>query len=90
MGRQLAGRIADHFGRLNTLIVAVVLTFVWLFGLFHNPFRRYVPLLYLFSYVLASHLVSFISLAPMCIRQISKTNEIGLQFMTLYQVVSFS
>lgn len=89
IGRLVAGRIADRYGRLNTLAVAVVLTTLWLFILLY-PFQKSVPVLYIFSCLYGLTAASFISVSPVCIRQISDTKEIGLRFGTCYSVVSFA
>ncbi|EED13426.1 monocarboxylate permease, putative [Talaromyces stipitatus ATCC 10500] len=89
IGRLVAGRIADGYGRLNTLNIVVVLTVIWLFALLY-PFQTSLPILYIFSCMYGLTSGSFISLAPVCIRQISDAKEIGLRFGTCYSVVSFA
>jgi MFS family permease len=88
-GRLIAGRIADRYGRLNTLMLIVAMAILFIFSILY-PFGHTLPALYVFSslYGLASG--SFISLAPVCIRQISDTKEIGLRFGTCYALVSFA
>uniref|UniRef100_A0A093W1T9 Riboflavin transporter MCH5 n=1 Tax=Talaromyces marneffei PM1 TaxID=1077442 RepID=A0A093W1T9_TALMA len=89
IGRLIAGRIADRYGRLNTLTVAVFLTTLWLFVLLY-PFQKSVPVLYVFSCLYGLTASAFISVSPVCIRQISDAKEIGLRFGTCYSVVSFA
>ncbi|CRG91597.1 putative transporter MCH4 [Talaromyces islandicus] len=88
-GRLIAGRIGDTYGRLNTLMFIVSVAILFIFSILY-PFGHSLPALYVFSslYGLASG--SFISLAPVCIRQISDTKEIGLRFGTCYALVSFA
>ncbi|KAF5862294.1 hypothetical protein ETB97_011818 [Aspergillus alliaceus] len=89
IGRLIAGRVADRYGRLNVLIVlilsAVLSIFVILF-----PFSHHMPALYIFSALYGLCSGSFISLAPVCIRQVSNAKEIGMRFGTCYCLVSFA
>ncbi|OKL58437.1 hypothetical protein UA08_06130 [Talaromyces atroroseus] len=85
LGRLMAGRLSDRYGRLNTLASVVLLTIIWLFALLY-PFSKSAPVLYIFSCLYGISCSSFISLAPVCIRQFSDTKEIGLRFGTCYSV----
>ncbi|KAH8692270.1 monocarboxylate transporter [Talaromyces proteolyticus] len=88
-GRLIAGRLGDRYGRLNTLMTIIVVGILCIFSILY-PFSHSLPALYTFSclYGLASG--SFISLAPVCIRQVSDVKEIGLRFGTCYSLVSFA
>ncbi|PWY80717.1 MFS general substrate transporter [Aspergillus heteromorphus CBS 117.55] len=89
IGRLFAGATADKYGRLNTQTVliafaAVVVFVVWL------PFGNTLVGLYLFSILFGLASGSFLSLAPVCIGQISKASEIGGRFGTCYSIVSIA
>ncbi|KAL2822265.1 major facilitator superfamily domain-containing protein [Aspergillus cavernicola] len=82
VARFIAGGVSDRYGRLNILISLI-------FAILY-PFSHSIIALYIFcaTYGLASG--SFISLAPVCVRQISAAKEIGMRFGTLYCLVSFA
>lgn len=89
IGRFFVGIIADRYGRINTLtfliaVGATVIFAIWL------PFGHSLPGLCVFSALFGLASGSFISLAPVCIGQISKVNEIGMRFGTCYSLVSFA
>ncbi|PYH91011.1 MFS general substrate transporter [Aspergillus ellipticus CBS 707.79] len=89
IGRLFAGAIADKYGRLNTQTVlvafaALVVFVVWL------PFGNTLAGLYMFSILFGLASGSFLSLAPVCIGQISKASEIGGRFGTCYSIVSIA
>ncbi|KAL4779909.1 major facilitator superfamily domain-containing protein [Aspergillus varians] len=89
VGRLVAGRIADIYGRINVLIILVCLAVILIFAVLY-PFSHSIVALYIFcsSYGFVSG--SFICLAPVCVRQISPANEIGMKFGTLYGLVAFA
>ncbi|KAJ5103213.1 MFS general substrate transporter [Penicillium argentinense] len=89
IGRLIAGRFADQYGRINTqtalIVVGVFAIFViWL------PFGNTLPGLYVFSCVFGLASGSFLSLAPACIGQISKASEVGGRFGICYSIVSLA
>lgn len=89
VGRLVAGRVADKYGRINTqatlIVVGVVAIFViWL------PFGHTLPGLYMFSSIFGLASGSFISLAPACIGQISKASEVGGRLGICYSMVSIA
>ncbi|KAL3475537.1 major facilitator superfamily domain-containing protein [Aspergillus californicus] len=89
VARFIAGSVADRYGRLNVLISLIFVAVVLIFAILY-PFSHSIVALYFFcaTYGLASG--SFISLAPVCVRQISPAKEIGMRFGTLYCLVSFA
>ena len=89
IGRLLAGRIADRYGRLNVLIILISAAVITIFVILY-PFSHYLSALYLFSALYGLFSGSFISLAPVCIRQVSHAKEIGMRFGTCYCLVSFA
>lgn len=54
------------------------------------PFSSHLSALYIFSAIYGLCSGSFISLAPVCIRQVSNAKEIGMRFGTCYCLVSFA
>ncbi len=54
------------------------------------PFGHSLAGLYAFSTLFGLSYGSFISLAPVCVGQISKASEIGMRFGTSYSLVSFA
>ncbi|KAF7595655.1 hypothetical protein BBP40_005403 [Aspergillus hancockii] len=89
IGRLIAGRVADRYGRLNVLILLISTAVLVIFAILY-PFSHYLPALYVFSALYGLCSGSFISLAPVCIRQVSNAKEIGMRFGTCYCLVSFA
>ncbi|KAL4954345.1 major facilitator superfamily domain-containing protein [Aspergillus filifer] len=89
VGRLVAGRIADKYGRLNVLILLVALAVVLIYAILY-PFSYSLPALYVFSATYGFVSGSFISVAPVCVRQISPAKEIGMRFGTFYGLVAFA
>ncbi|KAI9038972.1 MFS general substrate transporter [Aspergillus affinis] len=89
VGRLSAGAVADSYGRLNTQIFligmgSIIIFAVWL------PFGSSLAGLYVFSVLFGLASGSFLSLAPVCIGQISPASEIGGRFGTCYSIVSLA
>ncbi|OOO06480.1 monocarboxylate transporter [Aspergillus flavus] len=89
IGRLIAGRIADRYGRLNVLIILIFSAVLTMFAILY-PFSGHLSALYVFSALYGLCSGSFISLAPVCIRQVSNAKEIGMRFGTCYCLVSFA
>ncbi|RAL10219.1 monocarboxylate transporter [Aspergillus homomorphus CBS 101889] len=89
IGRLLAGRVGDKYGRLNTLLVLVSSGILSIFIILY-PFSYSLTALYFFSALYGLSSGSFLSLAPVCIRQVSPAKEIGMRFGTCYALVSFA
>lgn len=87
-GRFLPGMLSDRFGRFNTISAMILLTIVLIFVLWY-PFGRFVGVLYPFAFLFGFGTGSIISLTPVCVGQICKTEEFGKWFGTCYFVVSF-
>ncbi|KAE8423676.1 MFS monocarboxylate transporter [Aspergillus pseudocaelatus] len=88
-GRLVPGYLADRFGRFNMLIITVGLCLVcnccfWL------PARGSLPLLVIYCCLFGFASGSNISLTPVCIGQLCKTEHYGRYYATAYTVVSIS
>ncbi|KAL4916461.1 major facilitator superfamily domain-containing protein [Aspergillus aurantiobrunneus] len=87
VGRLMPGYAADRYGRFNTMIVtaavAAILTLaLWLkSGSNHGAIISYAALFGFWS-------GSAISLAPVCVAQISKTEDFGKRYGTTYTFVA--
>lgn len=87
-GRWLPGYVADRVGRFNTIILTVLLCLIATFALWlpaANSTARLVAYLVLFGFGSGSN----ISLAPVCVGQMCKTEEYGRYYSTCYTIVSF-
>ena len=90
-GRWLPGYISDRIGRFNTMILTVLLCVVATFALWMpaansaNSTALLVVYLILFGFGSGSN----ISLAPVCVGQMCKTEEYGRYYATCYTIVSF-
>jgi len=87
-GRLLPGYIADRYGRLNTMVVTstlcCLLTFLlWLVGSTNHAAIIAYTVLFGFSSG------SAISLTPVCIQQVCKTEDIGKRTGTTFTISSF-
>ncbi|EDO18019.1 hypothetical protein Kpol_1045p3 [Vanderwaltozyma polyspora DSM 70294] len=87
-GRYVPGYLSDHLGRFNisiwTLTSLGILMFVgWL------PFGTSLTSMYVISALYGFFSGSIYSLLPVCIGQISKTEEFGKRYATMYVVVAF-
>lgn len=89
IGRLIAGRVGDRYGRLNILILLITSAIFSIFVILY-PFSTSMVALYIFSAFYGLCSGSFISLAPVCIRQVSPAKEIGMRFGTCYCLVSFA
>ncbi|KAE8381471.1 MFS monocarboxylate transporter [Aspergillus bertholletiae] len=86
-GRLLPGYLADRLGRFNTLIITVALCLLcnaclWM------PAGDNVALLIVYCCVFGFSSGSNISLTPVCIGQLCKTEHYGRYYATAYTVVS--
>ncbi|THC90076.1 hypothetical protein EYZ11_010472 [Aspergillus tanneri] len=89
LGRLSAGAVADKYGRLNTQILLIAVGFITIFIVW-LPFGSSLVGLYTFSILFGFVSGSFLSLAPVCVGQISKASEIGGRFGTCYSIVSLA
>ncbi|CAM9018971.1 unnamed protein product [Wickerhamomyces anomalus] len=87
-GRWLTGYLADRVGRFNVIITillfAGIITLIILI-----PFGQHEGALYAFSTVWGFSTGSVFSLLPVCCGQISKTEDFGKRYSTMYFVVAF-
>ncbi|KAL2816048.1 major facilitator superfamily domain-containing protein [Aspergillus cavernicola] len=89
VGRLLAGHFADGYGRLNILILLIAFAVLLIFAIIF-PFSHSIVALYIFCALYGLSSGSFINLAPVCVRQVSPAEEIGMRFGTLYCLASFA
>ncbi|KAJ5723941.1 hypothetical protein N7488_001976 [Penicillium malachiteum] len=87
-GRWLPGFFADFLGRFNTLIVTVALCLLcnaclWL------PAGNSLALLVIYALIFGFASGSNISLTPVCVGQLCKTEHYGRYYATAYTIVSF-
>ena len=87
-GRFIPGLCADILGRFNTLIVTVLLCLLscvclWL------PAGDSVAIMVMYSVIFGFASGSNISLTPVCVGQLCKTENYGRYYATAYTVVSF-
>lgn len=87
-GRWLPGFFADFLGRFNTLIATVALCLLCIVCLW-LPAKGNVPLLIVYCALFGFASGSNISLTPVCIGQLCKTENYGRYYATAYTVVSF-
>ncbi|KAI2350470.1 hypothetical protein LOY94_003465 [Ophidiomyces ophidiicola] len=87
-GRWIPGFISDYLGRFNIMIGTVLLcllstTCLWL------PAQDSVGMMVAYSLIFGFASGSNISLTPVCVRQVCKTENYGRYYATAYTVVSF-
>ncbi|KAJ5888365.1 hypothetical protein N7495_008406 [Penicillium taxi] len=87
-GRALPGLFADYLGRFNALIATVALSLLcsvcfWL------PAHSSLALLVIYALFFGFASGSGISLTPVCVGQLCKTEHYGRYYATAYTIVSF-
>jgi MFS family permease len=87
-GRLIPGYTADYMGRFNTMILTVLLclltnTCLWL------PANGNLPMMVAYAFIFGFASGSNISLTPVCVGQICKTEHYGRYYATAYTIVSF-
>ncbi|KAJ5261316.1 hypothetical protein N7478_011911 [Penicillium angulare] len=87
-GRWLSGLGSDHYGRFNTLSVVMTVTTIFIFILWY-PFGRYIGVFYPFVATLGFGTGTILSLTPVCVGQICKTDDFGQWYGTCYFIASF-
>ena len=97
LGRWLPGLIADRIGRFNAMIFTTVICWVGAFAFWlpcellgESSQSARVALLVVFSVVFGFGSGSGISLIPVCVGQLCRTEEYGRYYATCYTVVSFA
>ncbi|KAK5091245.1 hypothetical protein LTR05_001426 [Lithohypha guttulata] len=96
-GRWLPGLVADKVGRFNTMILTTVICWIGTFA-FWLPSEMLVgagqtarlALLIVFSLIFGFGSGAGISLVPVCVGQLCKTEEYGRYYATCYTIVSFA
>jgi MFS family permease len=87
-GRFFAGLVADMIGRVNTLILSIVMCVVSCFALWlpaGDSTAMIITFAIIFGFVSGSNL----SLSPVCVGQLCKTEQYGRYFATCWMFVSF-
>lgn len=88
LGRYIPGYLSDVIGRFNVAIITICgLGIVMLVGWL--PFGTNLKNMYVISALYGFFSGSIFSLLPVCCGQISKTEEFGRRYSTMYFVVAF-
>ena len=87
-GRWLAGYAADRIGRFNTLIMCDSLCLAMTAGVW-LPARGSKVMMVVYAAVFGAGSGSNISLTPVCVGQLCRTEQYGRYYATCYTVVSF-
>lgn len=87
-GRLSAGIVADMMGRLNTLILSIGLCVIACFALW-LPAGNSTPMIIVFAIVFGVVSGSNLSLSPVCVGQLCKTENYGKYFATCWMLVAF-
>jgi len=87
-GRFFAGLVADMIGRMNTLILSLSLCVISCFALW-LPAGDSKPMLIVFALVFGFVSGSNLSLSPVCVGQMCKTEHYGRYFATCWMFVAF-
>ena len=88
-GRLVCGFLSDNLGKFNIMTIMVFLTglfclVIWL------PFGNQLTGLYCFASFYGFSSASVLSLTPVCVGQISRVEEFGKRYSTMYFFVSFA
>ncbi|MCJ1397716.1 hypothetical protein MMC11_000912 [Xylographa trunciseda] len=87
-GRFIPGLVSDKIGRYNTIIITIVLCIVTIFGLW-LPAQNSEAILIIFATCFGFSSGSNLSLTPVCVGQLCKTEQYGRYYSTCYTIVSF-
>ncbi|TVY25495.1 Riboflavin transporter [Lachnellula hyalina] len=87
-GRFFAGLVADMIGRMNTLILSIAMCVVTCFALW-LPARDSTIMLVVFAVIFGFTSGSNLSLSPVCVGQMCKTENYGRYFATCWMFVAF-
>ncbi len=87
-GRWIPGYIADVLGRFNTMILAVALCLITTFALW-LPAGENVGMMCAYAVIFGFASGSNISLTPVCVGQLCRTENYGRYYATCYTIVSF-
>ncbi|CCH46161.1 putative transporter MCH4 [Wickerhamomyces ciferrii] len=90
LGRYIPGYIADKFlGSFNVVILTIIGTVLVSFTMW-LPFGHSLKVLYAYSALYGFCSGSVLSLSPVCCGQISRTDQFGKRYSTMYLIVSFT
>ncbi|KAJ5307113.1 hypothetical protein N7476_007769 [Penicillium atrosanguineum] len=93
VGRFVAGDMADRFGRYNTMVVSLFLCAISVFGFWIPdilvPDLDSYVLLIVFILIFGFCSGSNVSLTPICLGQLCKTQEYGRYYASCFTMVSF-
>ena len=81
--------MSDRVGRFNTIISCITFTIIIIFAAWF-PFEHSLAALYVFVSFFGFGTGSFVSLGPVCLGQICRTEEFGRWYGSAYFVVSFA
>lgn len=87
-GRWLPGYIADRLGRFNTMILTVALCLITTLALW-LPAGDSVAMQCVYAVLFGFASGSNISLTPVCVGQLCRTENYGRYYATCYTIVSF-
>jgi MFS family permease len=87
-GRFFAGALADMIGRMNTLILSLALCVASCFGLW-LPAGESTIMIIVFAVIFGFVSGSNLSLSPVCVGQMCKTENYGRYYATCWMVVAF-
>jgi MFS family permease len=87
-GRFFAGLVADMIGRMNTLILSIGLCVVGCFALW-LPASGSMAMIIVFSVIFGFVSGSNLSLSPVCVGQMCKTENYGRYYATCWMFVAF-
>ncbi|KAH6676692.1 major facilitator superfamily domain-containing protein [Halenospora varia] len=87
-GRFFAGLVADMIGRMNTLICSIAMCVIACFALW-LPAGNSTPMIIVFSVIFGFVSGSNLSLSPVCVGQLCKTEHYGRYFATCWMFVAF-
>lgn len=97
LGRWLPGYLADRMGRFNAMTLTTIICWVGAFAFWlpsellqSAPESARIALLIVFSVIFGFGSGSGISLIPVCVGQLCRTEEYGRYYATCYTVVSFA
>jgi MFS family permease len=87
-GRWVPGFVADSLGRFNTMVITIAMCLVTTFA-FWLPAGGSVALIIVYAVLFGFASGTNISLTPVCVGQLCKTENYGRYYATCYTIVSF-
>ena len=87
-GRFFAGLVADMIGRMNTLILSIAMCVLSCFALW-LPAGESTAMIVVFAVIFGFVSGSNLSLSPVCVGQMCKTENYGRYFATCWMIVAF-